>query len=262
MAAAPCKECGVRPKLVGRHRCLICTTRHLPIGDQVAERDRRLAMVPERLRVARISEKSWPAGSRWCAGCQSFVPLIDVAKGSSRCRACQSAATHGAMVAKVYGLTSADYEALLVTQGGKCAICRARPVSKRLAVDHDHRTEAVRGLLCSRCNHDLLGSAWDSSSMALALWHYMNTPPTSGDWRAPELGLLAPAVAPSESLEARPVLGKPSGKRASQGASGAATVTDYRGALPDEWRDWPIAALNALWRDLAELLRQKDPAPF
>jgi len=32
---------------------------------------------------------------------------------------------------------------------GKCAICGVR---KKLVVDHDHRTEKVRGLLCYRCN--------------------------------------------------------------------------------------------------------------
>ena len=154
-------------------------------------------MVPDELRRKTVPAKLWPAGARWCSGCQSFVDLLDVAAGASRCRACASAVTHAAMVAKVYGLEGDAYADLLKSQGGKCAICRARPKSKRLAVDHDHATGAVRGLLCSRCNHDLMGAAWDSSAMALALWHYMNTPPASGAWTAPELGLVAPGQAPS-----------------------------------------------------------------
>lgn len=54
---------------------------------------------------------------------------------------------------KRFGLTEADYERMLEDQGERCAICRRPPSSKRrLAVDHDHKTHEVRGLLCGRCN--------------------------------------------------------------------------------------------------------------
>lgn len=53
------------------------------------------------------------------------------------------------------GLTIEGYEELLAEQGGGCAICGARPKSRRLDTDHDHRTGAVRGLLCHRCNRAL-----------------------------------------------------------------------------------------------------------
>jgi len=208
MAAQPCKECHRRPKMPGRHRCATCHLRNLPIGDQVAEARRRLAMVPEELRRKRTPtiQKLAPEGTGWCAGCQSFRDLEDFGKGATTCRACKSASTHGAMIEKTYGLTSEQYDALLERQGGRCAICRARPKSKRLAVDHDHQTEEVRGLLCSRCNHDLLGSAWDSLAMATALWHYMNTPPATGRWtppeNAPKLMAAESARSDSKSLEA------------------------------------------------------------
>lgn len=145
-------------------------------------------MVPEELRVKRSAkiESQAPSGTSWCAGCQSFRDLEDFAKGVTRCRACASAKTHSSTIEKTYGITGDDYETLLKAQGGKCAICRVRPKTKRLAVDHDHQSGAVRGLLCSRCNHDLLGSAWDSLAMAVALWHYLNTPPASGSWSPPE----------------------------------------------------------------------------
>lgn len=145
-------------------------------------------MVPEDLRIKRTKkiEAQAPSGTSWCAGCQSFRDLEDFAKGMTQCRACASSRAHAATIEKTYGITGDDYDSLLKAQGGKCAICRARPRSKRLAVDHDHKTGAVRGLLCSRCNHDLLGSAWDSLAMAVALWHYMNTPPAGGAWLPPE----------------------------------------------------------------------------
>jgi hypothetical protein len=199
MAPKLCSKCGVLPKLEGRHSCVVCYYRTQPIGERVLEAKRRLAMVPEEARRKTVPAKHWPAGERWCAGCQSFVLLIDCQ--GSRCVACASSATHGARLEKVYGIDAAEYDRLLALQGGKCAICRARPKSKRLAVDHDHKTGEVLGLLCSRCNHDLKGAAWDSQAIALALWHYINTPPTSGHWIAPERGLVAPidpALVPEE----------------------------------------------------------------
>lgn len=57
-----------------------------------------------------------------------------------------------------YGMTLADYNAILARQAHRCAICR-RPEAvmqgdqrRRLSVDHDHVTGHVRGLLCSRCS--------------------------------------------------------------------------------------------------------------
>jgi hypothetical protein len=57
-----------------------------------------------------------------------------------------------------FGLTATDYDRIFAEQGGVCAICRKQ--EKRtfkgrvtlLAVDHDHQTGCVRGLLCSFCN--------------------------------------------------------------------------------------------------------------
>ena len=57
-----------------------------------------------------------------------------------------------------YGLTLAEYDAILRAQGGKCAICRKAPrQGKRLAVDHNHKTGAIRGLLCYFDNSQRLG---------------------------------------------------------------------------------------------------------
>lgn len=228
MAAALCKECGRRPKALPRQRCITCQLRHEPIGDQVAAARLRLAMVPPELRVKRSKRimALAPEGTAWCAGCQSFRDLEDFRKHATQCRACSSAAQHAAMVAKTYGLTADDYDVLLAAQGGRCAICRARPKSKRLAVDHDHKTGEVRGLLCSRCNHDLMGSAWDSMAMATALWHYMNTPPASGLWVPPEsaaqLEPVGGAVRPSKGSAAevaRLVTNAGSGGHAPSGAA-------------------------------------------
>ena len=179
MAAAPCKDCQRRPKLSGRHRCATCALRVAPIGEQVEAARRRRAMIPDELARKRVPARQWPAGQRWCAPCQSFRDLEDFADGASRCRPCASAATHGAMIAKTYGLSPAEYDRLLALQGGRCAICRGRPKSKRLATDHNHKTGAVRGLLCSRCNAEALGALHDSAELAWNAWVYLTAPPAS-----------------------------------------------------------------------------------
>lgn len=55
-----------------------------------------------------------------------------------------------------YGMTYSEYQLLLDVQGGVCALCRKASVVRtnaaRLAVDHDHVTQKVRGLLCGKCN--------------------------------------------------------------------------------------------------------------
>lgn len=141
-------------------------------------------MIPDELARKRVPPREWPAGQRWCAACQSFRDLEDFADGASRCRPCASAATHGAMIAKTYGLSPADYDRLLALQGGRCAICRGRPKSKRLAVDHSHVTGAVRGLLCSRCNAEFLTFADHSAAKIWNGYVYLTTPPATvgGAW--------------------------------------------------------------------------------
>jgi hypothetical protein len=51
-----------------------------------------------------------------------------------------------------FGLSLEDYERRLDAQDGGCAGCGARPGDGVLAVDHDHATGRVRGLLCRGCN--------------------------------------------------------------------------------------------------------------
>jgi len=53
-----------------------------------------------------------------------------------------------------FNMTRKDYDAILLAQGNKCAICpKPRSLSgKALAVDHCHTTLAIRGLLCNECN--------------------------------------------------------------------------------------------------------------
>lgn len=61
------------------------------------------------------------------------------------------------------GMNVSEYESLLKKQHGVCAICKGPQNYKRtaLCIDHDHKTGAVRGLLCCHCNF-VLGHAKDN----------------------------------------------------------------------------------------------------
>jgi hypothetical protein len=55
---------------------------------------------------------------------------------------------------KKFGITTDQYYKMLADQAGKCAICKRDETDngKDLAIDHDHSTGRVRGLLCHHCN--------------------------------------------------------------------------------------------------------------
>ena len=53
---------------------------------------------------------------------------------------------------ELHGITRADFERMFAAQGGQCAICRRDITETTSQVDHDHTTNAVRGLLCRDCN--------------------------------------------------------------------------------------------------------------
>lgn len=60
---------------------------------------------------------------------------------------------------RYYGITQEMYDQLLERQGGTCAICLKTPDEngQALAVDHDHKSREIRGLLCRYCNHRVVG---------------------------------------------------------------------------------------------------------
>jgi hypothetical protein len=49
-----------------------------------------------------------------------------------------------ARLLKTYGITLAEYNKMLVEQGGGCAICGRPPGTKRLHVDHDHSISKIK----------------------------------------------------------------------------------------------------------------------
>ena len=73
---------------------------------------------------------------------------------------------------RAYGLTLADYAAMVAAQSGLCAVCGKNEGDETLCVDHDHSTGKVRGLLCRLCNIGL-GGFKDSCASLIAAAEYI-----------------------------------------------------------------------------------------
>lgn len=73
-----------------------------------------------------------------------------------------------------YGMTPDDYNKMFEAQEGRCAICGVSQVElkRRLAIDHDHISGKIRGLLCERCNL-MLGKANDDINILTSAIQYL-----------------------------------------------------------------------------------------
>ena len=79
-----------------------------------------------------------------------------------------------------YGITIEEYQKLWDLQKGLCAICgepetnidHRTKQNRRLAVDHNHETKKVRGLLCTKCNKGI-GLLGDDSEILQNAANYM-----------------------------------------------------------------------------------------
>ena len=73
-----------------------------------------------------------------------------------------------------YGITNQDYEKMLEDQHFCCLGCglHQNEISKKLNVDHDHKTGIIRGLLCGNCNR-ALGLVKDSIKTLVKLQKYL-----------------------------------------------------------------------------------------
>lgn len=109
--------------------------------------------------------RSGTAGSRQCTYCGGEIDPSRNTNARYCSKTClerehfvRRQEEHRANWLRQYGLTVEQYDELLSGQGGGCAICGTQTPPARggcFAVDHDHETGAVRGLLCIECNSGL-----------------------------------------------------------------------------------------------------------
>jgi hypothetical protein len=75
---------------------------------------------------------------------------------------------------KKYGITLDERDAIIASQGGKCALCPDDPGPRGLFIDHNHKTKKVRGALCHRCNTGI-GMFRDNPELLAKAIEYITT---------------------------------------------------------------------------------------
>lgn len=79
-----------------------------------------------------------------------------------------------------YGISEAEYNVMFKYQSGRCGACQRKKdeFTSHLAVDHDHRTGLIRGLLCYYCNRWVIGKHRPEKIIGAA--NYLDMPPAEG----------------------------------------------------------------------------------
>lgn len=147
-----------------------------------AHRERKAAAEGRTLRPQRET----PHGSRWCPECEIVKPISEFPRNRASttgyggyCKPCHNAkgkATYQRLyggtreyhLRRRYGITGADFDAMVEAQGGTCTVCDQKPEH----VDHDHKTGKVRGILCFNCNQ-ALGNVRDDLAVLQRLMDYL-----------------------------------------------------------------------------------------
>lgn len=118
-------------------------------------------------RVAQPSQLRDDEGNKRCIECSEWLPESEYWKSApaqdglfAACKHCSGMATR----MHRFGLSKADFQRIIDTQGAACAICKSPfDRSRTISVDHDHACcagnyscgQCVRGFLCSSCNSGL-----------------------------------------------------------------------------------------------------------
>ncbi|MFJ4817142.1 endonuclease VII domain-containing protein [Streptomyces sp. NPDC088801] len=97
-----------------------------------------------------------PAGYKLCRTCGEIKPHSEWHRNatasdglSTRCKACRAVQGRQGHLKRQYGITEAERDGLIASQGGVCCICLSAVPEH---VDHCHKTGRVRGVLCFSCN--------------------------------------------------------------------------------------------------------------
>lgn len=100
------------------------------------------------------------AGEKWCGHGKHFSQKENFGNKASVCGECLPEYSREMNLTRLFGVNHEWYLKKLEEQGGVCAICRTATQKdssggKHFGVDHSHASQAIRGLLCFRCNSAL-----------------------------------------------------------------------------------------------------------
>jgi DNA-directed RNA polymerase subunit RPC12/RpoP len=114
------------------------------------------------------NDASRPDGiTAYCKPCKANVTNMHISKNFEYYK--NSWKTYN--LKKKYDLSMEQFEKMLETQDYKCSICK-KSLEKYSAVDHDHKTGKVRGILCRKCNLGL-GAAKDNTEILKNMINYL-----------------------------------------------------------------------------------------
>lgn len=91
-----------------------------------------------------------------------------------------------ARLRNLYGVTEEEWNDVLAFQGGGCAICGRKGVTRSLHTDHNHEDGEFRGILCARHNIALREGQTVTALRAMA--DYLEAPPARLFFGEPRFG--------------------------------------------------------------------------
>lgn len=164
-----CTRCGAeapRPGKGGRRLCETCQAATYST-DQRGNGSHRLRLKP-------------------CWGCGGSKDRGERSRYCSTCVQERAGMTKGM---RRFGITRADYDRILSSQGGVCAICKGEQRAGKLyCIDHEHgrpeNRDAIRGLLCDICNYQRLSLFRDDPNLLRRAALYLEEHPAQEVLRA------------------------------------------------------------------------------
>lgn len=154
-----------------REKWKITTKRKVPVNKKCAE-EKYLASLN---------------GNLYCCSCrkekskEQFSPDKHQSNGlSGYCTECLIIKNRVNVLKRKYNLTLEEFKELLEKQNGKCKICDknlsyinlTKNQKDSACVDHSHKTNEVRGILCSACNL-AIGLLQDKKEIIMKAYKYL-----------------------------------------------------------------------------------------
>ena len=158
-----CSKCRASPRLINQRYCRQCST---AVSKSWQKRNPEKVRATRRRYRKRHKEQLRASKEVWLAKNPGYMRQW-VEKNRHR--------LYGYRLRAVYKISGKQYADLLVSQGNVCAICKNPPNGRPLGVDHCHRTQEIRGLLCNQCNL-AIGAFRDNRRLMTSAMNYLAQP--------------------------------------------------------------------------------------